>query len=291
MGCSWTYGVAVSYTEGMSWDQLMETAWDEKICDTLSWRGILAQHLESENFNLSVGGSSNQKQFRLATEFFSQQYKKIKNDYDKILVIWGITSTARNEIFCLETNSQKNFLYNDKEDFSKFFVKYSYSHQNEVNTLARQMQHWNDFFESQGIENYWFDTFNTHNYHAVYDHVSADQYIACSDQDWPSYEDFSTGTLYNTKPDTFSHICKILDIPKIDRLICGNQSPRDLAYLLAIDHGFNDKDNSFHVSGWQADCTRIEFLQKIHLLNPITYHPTCLAHQKIADMLLDKIYG
>ena len=275
----------------MSQDELMKTAWDDGICDSQSWRAILAQRTGARNINLSAGGSSNQKQFRLATEFFSHDFKELKGAYDRISVIWGITSTARNEIFCLATNSQKNFFYNDRDDFSKFFVKHSYSHQNEVNMLARQMRHWNDFFESQAIENHWFDTFNTHNYHVSYHTVSQDQYAEASAQDWPSYEDFMLGRLHGTSPGTFLDICSAFDIPKIDRLICGDRCPRDLAYLLAVDNGFTDADYDFHSSGWQPDCKRIEFLQEIHMLNPHTYHPTRLAHQKIADILFDEIYG
>ncbi len=46
----------------------------------------------------------------------------------------------------------------------KEYLKYHFDEDNQMQVLCNQMNHWNLFFESLGIENYWIDTFNHHDY-------------------------------------------------------------------------------------------------------------------------------
>ena len=39
-----------------------------------------------------------------------------------------------------------------------------YNHEIEVKRLSTQMQHWDNYFNLIGVKNYWFDTFNHHDY-------------------------------------------------------------------------------------------------------------------------------
>ena len=65
-GCSWTYGIGSAYVDGIPQEQYHKIKKD----DTNSFRKILCERHNFSNVNFSVGGSSNQKQFRLATEYF-----------------------------------------------------------------------------------------------------------------------------------------------------------------------------------------------------------------------------
>lgn len=257
LGCSWTYGVGVCYVDGMSTDEFRKQAWDHSMCDQLSWRGVLAKKIDADNHNLSQGGSSNQRQFRMATEFFSsQQFKRLQKSYDKIIVLWGITSTARNEVFSLEKKEQYNFFYTEnKDNFSKFFTKYVYDHDNEVRSLKYLMLHWNDFFKAKKVKNFWFDTFNTHDYNKIHHGYSQPE--------------------------------DILD--DVENLIDADKNPRDIAFMLATNHGFKEIDDQFHYSSWEVDNKKIKFLRDMELVNPISLHPTIRAHEEIADFFLEAI--
>ena len=105
-GCSWTEGVGVSYKPKMSREEY-QTVWKQN-CDQNSFRTLISDYLGSEHINFAQAGSSNQKQFRLARDFFiNQSFDR----YDKIIVLWGITSTARSEMFDSQKKQYENFFY------------------------------------------------------------------------------------------------------------------------------------------------------------------------------------
>ena len=65
------------------------------------FRTILSRRHDYVNINFAKGGSSNRRQFRLAEEYFNtDDYKK----YNNVIVLWGITSTARMELW---SNNEK----------------------------------------------------------------------------------------------------------------------------------------------------------------------------------------
>jgi hypothetical protein len=63
-GCSWTYGVGAGYQNDMSESKYMSIAWDENLCNTLSFRGILSNKYGFHNINFAEGASSNQRLLR-----------------------------------------------------------------------------------------------------------------------------------------------------------------------------------------------------------------------------------
>jgi hypothetical protein len=167
-GCSWTYGVGVNYQYGMNKEVFEKDAWSSEICDQLSWRGVLGRQFDLTNINFSSSGSSNQRQFRLAREFFpTDKFKQLQTQFNRIIVLWGITSTSRNEIYSLKNESITNIFYHQETELSKFFLLNCYSHIHEVSELCQHMTFWEDYFSLLNVENYWFDTLNTHNYNAV----------------------------------------------------------------------------------------------------------------------------
>lgn len=297
LGCSWTYGVGVGYTEGMSAEEYKSLAWNTDLCDQYSFRGLLCQKFGLENKNFSLGGSSNQAQFRRAKVFFSsEEFKKIKKEYDQILVLWGITSTARNELYNLQTNKLENFFYTTTDwPLGKAILKYTYNHDHEVDLLNTEINHWNMFFDSLGISNLWFDTFNHHDYRFPLIKIEGfrQQYESCRGPEWPTWEQFRSGN-FEVRQDILEEINDVARWqfcnPPIKNLIFENKNPRDLLSLLCIKQGFDDVvDNKTHYSDWANDSNRIDFLLKCKILNPISKHPTKKGHQEIAELLSEPL--
>ena len=297
-GCSWTYGVGVNYSAGISRNEFMNHAWDKSQCDKLSFRGLLSSKLELDNINFSSGGSSNQRQFRLAKQFFvSDRFKLLKKKYKTIIVLWGITSTARNEMYDLKKKQMVNFFLNESTHLiAKELVKYSYDHNNEVKQLALEMKFWNLFFEQHNVDNVWFDTFNHHEYDQVHDGYShlESNYHTIAGVGWPSWEKFLNADMTSVPLHIVKEIYRVENFgnflrqqhprhKKISRLI-GNPSNRDIASQIGIKHGWSPKEDSYHYSTWSIDSKKIRYLTDQGLLNPWSYHPTSECHQEISQI-------
>jgi hypothetical protein len=165
-GCSWTAGVGVGYDDGMNKTEYRNIAWDDNINNEFSFRGLLSKKYNIENINFSKGSSSNQRQFRLLKNFLcSDQFKNLIDNH-KVIVLHGITSTARNELYINDKESLINFKYDQSEysEWANVFVKHFYNHDNEVNRLAEDMIFFNQYYSAMNVKNLWFDTFNHHNY-------------------------------------------------------------------------------------------------------------------------------
>lgn len=328
-GCSWTFGVGVNYEPGSSISEFQKSAWDNNLCDKLSWRGLFCQKSKCINLNFSSGASSNQRQFRKAIEFFSSEdYSSIKQQFNKIIVLWGITSTARNELWNLEKNNWHNFMYSDSDDkFSEFMTKFCYDHDAEVYNLRSLMMFWNRFFRTENIENFWFDTFNSHNYnynfnqHKIQKTFEVDpisklkkaRYESVAGPDWPSYQDFCDGITDQVAPEIVEEIEKIFsgsninkknflpsrifqqktdhELDSIDNLLDHDIYPRDLmSYLmLKTNIQLSNCSQDFHHSNWEVDRNGMEQLIKNNILNPYTYHPTKKGHQMLCDYFVKKL--
>lgn len=290
-GCSWTYGVGAGYEAGMSKDQYKDMAWDDSTCETLSFRALICNKYGLENKNFSFAGSSNQAQFRRAKIFFSsKEFEQLSCEHNRIIVLWGITSTARNELFNLDTMSLENHFYSDEWPLCRAIVKFSYDHDNEVDLLSTEMHHWNTFFQKFNITNLWFDTFNHHNYEFPQSRMTQfkQDYERFRGNSWPTWEQYHTGQ-HNTDPEIMAEIndvqrWKFKNQP-IQNLINHNQNPRDLMSMLAIKNGFDNFDNKIHTSEWKIDSNCVQFLVDAGLLNPISQHPTRIGHQQLAEIL------
>ncbi len=157
-GCSWTLGIGIPYEKGMSKEEYLKVR--SSRCDLMdkhSFRGILSERLNLENINYASGGSSNQKQERLATQYFNT------NSTEDTVVLWGITSIGRNE---LTINGERtNFHYCNKiDEYMQYYIDHFYDEKSELERLGNMMVHWNKFFEGHKIPNLWFQTFNTYRF-------------------------------------------------------------------------------------------------------------------------------
>ena len=168
-GCSWTVGMGSWYVPDkhakMSQDeynQYQNKGEGKQLKSEYCFRTLLARKHDYVNINLSKPASSNSKQFRRAEEYFNtDDHKK----YDNVVVLWGLTSTARMEFWNLKDKKYKDsFMTDDIEDLTNILRKNHYDHDIEVKRLSTQIQHWDKYFNMIGVKNYWFDTFNHHDY-------------------------------------------------------------------------------------------------------------------------------
>ena len=248
-GCSWTYGTGCFYHNPITLDEYKKTKkqLEADHIDKLSFRALLAQRHGYHNINFALQGSSNQTQLRRAQEFFNtDEYKK----YDKVIVLWGITSTARGEAWMKGRPYEKytdherskmegrfrSFMYTHDFVLAKEIRNLYYDHSAEVGRLETHMNHWNTFFNLLGIQNYWFDTFNHHAY----------------------------------------------DVPS---MIFRKDEHRDLMSKLCTLTGKSYENDSYHFSTHGLDCDRVNYLLKNSILNPHSLHPTQEGHKMIADIL------
>ena len=254
-GCSWTLGIGSWYDSDKhakmskeEYDEYQKRGKGKQLKSEYCFRTLLARKHNYVNINLSACASSNAKQFRLAEKYFNtDDYKK----YDNVIVLWGLTSTARMEFWSLQKKKyQSHFMTdnikienllsrtNNKHDLNIMLRKNHYDHDIEVERLSTQIQHWDKYFNMIGVKNYWFDTFNHHDY------------------------DY-----------------------KSSNMIMGDENPRDLMSSLCKSQGLSFKKDSYHFSNWKLDSDRIKFLLKRNLVNPISHHPNKQAHILLADIL------
>jgi len=164
-GCSWTRGIGTGYANDMSEDEYHTIKDVNIINNRYSFRGLISEDVDAYNLNFSHGGSSNQRQFRYASELFTDEsFRSITNGMN-IVVVWMITSTARNEMWSNSLNKYNNFKYDvDITELSTELLNEVYNHDTEVKSLNEKMHVWNGFFKSMDIKVLWVDTFNTHAY-------------------------------------------------------------------------------------------------------------------------------
>ena len=193
-GDSVTKGCGLGYEEGMSHKEYQKIFYDEEINNKYAFRTILSDRWGCDNINFACMGSSNMKQFRLATEYFKSKPKR------RTVVLWATSTVCRhemwfnkrdkggkgygdlrynhryklikcqNEISNLESDIfRKKPKIKEDDDFEKGinivdYINNHFDKENEVRMLSKQMTHWNLFFEGLGIENYWVDTGISHDY-------------------------------------------------------------------------------------------------------------------------------
>ena len=257
-GCSWTFGAGSWYDKPIPLEEY-KTVNKKLKCDLhhykeyqhkTTFRALLAQRHGYHNINFASIASSNQTQMRRAQEYFNtDDYKK----YDKVIVLWGISSTARGEAWIKGEPNQhhklsyktlrdmkgefKSFMYTRKKfRLAEEIRNFHYNHEAEVGRLETHMNHWNSYFKLLGVKNYWFDTFNHHDY----------------------------------------------DVPS---MIFRHDKRRDLMSKLCESMGKSYDKDGYHFSVFKLDCDRPVYLEKKGILNPHSLHPTMKGNIMIADIL------
>ena len=153
-GDSWVYGVGAGYTyDSPVTKEIYESSLDSDEFVNCSFRILLAERMGLQNINFSRGASSNQKQFRRASEYFLRDKNVIKNS----IVLWGLTSVYRNEFFNTKLNNYENFFIPDVTRdivLSKVLSVRYMSEEVEVEKLYYNIELFNHFFKSIGIKRF-----------------------------------------------------------------------------------------------------------------------------------------
>jgi hypothetical protein len=295
-GCSWVFGVGVGYREGMTLAEYKTVSHDPAICNELSFRGLLSEKLKFDNLNFSIGGSSNQHQFRLAKDFFlSTTFTDLTKEYDEIVVLWGITSTSRNELYHLESGNYRDFFYTVEEKewpFPKDFLLYSYDHNSAVHELILEIRMFNSFFKNNNIKCIWFDVFNHHDYNSnirfgISRPKNNAKYDKLKQPGWPLFDDYINGTS-DASPEILKEINKNffchLD-SQLDNFLMYESNPRDLLSLMLVNNNSYVDDARYHHSDWHVDNDKVALGIKEKLLNSLSNHPTVAGHQAMYKIL------
>lgn len=169
-GDSWVFGVGANYQKGMSPNEYKKIAWTET---EKCWRVLLNQRHNLNNTNFSFGGSSNQSQFRMASEFYIKNNlrRQLSKSKDKInhntIVLWGLTSVYRTELFDCSSAKYESFFLPTKNfgnKFSQVYLENHFNEEQETIKLYYQMELFNSLFKEMGLKNYWFNIFNEHKF-------------------------------------------------------------------------------------------------------------------------------
>lgn len=313
-GCSWTFGVGCGYQEGMSEEKYKEIAWEKSHADTYSFRTIISNNLGFDNINFAVGGSPNQKQLRLAKEFFfSNRFKKLQQEYDKIVVLWGITSTARNEVYSSNKKDYQHFLYRDqvsiedidegKRSFEEFYESMNgqdwpaYTHfsrngfRNMDSKIADEIK---DYIRTVILEETYLKVPKVF-FQQIYEHENSLYELMLELMLFNSlFESQNIDCLWF---DTFNHHDYEPAFEKIDadtnireKILFYTDKQRDLLskMLKPVNKNIIYK-LKYHASTWLNDNEYVDMGVKYKLLNPFSNHPTVLGHQRIAEILTPAI--
>lgn len=310
-GCSWVFGVGCHYEPGMGSCAYKKHARDKDAADRYSFRRILKDYYKCDHINFAYGGASNQSQFRLAENFFaSPEFATYQTKYKNIVVLWGITSVARNEAYFNQFQSRRSFFYTNKIKLSKCILSEHYDQDSEIRFIFNKLLFWNKFFKSVKIQNFWFDTFNHHDYdnesliRDLVDMTPGDfkkVYHQHAGPDWPTWEKFFKKDFADVDANIKKEILdqtrwifhKIYYRPMMpENLIGYDQYPRDLMGKLLLKNGIKpNNDCSYHKSYWrvdsEVDSDRIPPLIDAGILNPYSLHPTKKGHQQLSDILID----
>jgi len=255
-GCSWTFGQGSAYKEGMSNEEYDKIYLDPDLCWENGWRKYVVDHFDFEHLNYGIGGSSNDKQFRLAKQFFvSNKFKELYQQGRKIYVLWGTTSVNRYDFWVKDewkyehiflTNVKDEDVHPDQfgEDSSAIdhiahcLNKYSYNEPARVKELEFEFLHWNQYFKLLGIKNFWYDTFSSFN--------------------------------YSVKPSNF---------------FGANEIRRDLLSVLVDNHRKTTKLGklpTFFADDFRYACRH-------NLLNPYTYHPKNDGYKQLGEYMIKNL--
>lgn len=249
LGCSWIAGIGSKYDP--SWDKqtYKENCFRDKDNWENAFRTILSKKHGLVNVNISCGGASNGSQFRKFRKYLHQ------NDLNDTIVLWGVTSIYRMELFfnhakeftsghgysCFQPNQEKRkHIHGPDWCGPKEYFRQHFHEHIAGRALAEEVHCWQRHFEALNVPQIWFDTLNVNNY---------------------------VGGVY--KPfDKLPYNCN-----------------QDLLSQLAYKNGWDPTDDKYHMSNWKADCDRVDFLKKKGILNPYSFHPTIQGHQQIAEIL------
>lgn len=296
-GCSWTYGKFIHLKPGQKKTDLGENSTKEELelANTHAYRSLIAKHFGMDQEIFAQGGSSNQKQFRLASQYFLgpdkskintarlylSNYQNVRDHnwptVDEFKFTGKLPEDVLNQIINDHGITQFEVLRSDQRQ--KYVIWFITSTARIEFFDAQQQEFKNDFLT-------WSNDQYTKMFTArCYDHNREIERLAHQMTLWNAY--FSSQGIKNVWIDTFNH--HNYPIP-IDNYIKLSNHTSDIMSNMCIKLGYTTFSNDeFHISGHVADDSRSEFLLGQGVLNPETLHPNIKGHQLIADMIIPLI--
>jgi hypothetical protein len=212
-----------------------------------SYVGRVAEFLNiNQIFMLATPGSNNETQSRLLIEFL----QKNRHKFDRVFVLWGLTSHLRWELYSNNINAPSMFMLGSKvpagkEKERQWHLVNHWNEDFELLKLGQKIVLTSSYLKSLNVEHLFFPVFESFNSNNMnLDHI-ADQYF------------FKRTELHN---DMLSQWC-------IDNQLTHPQN------ILSNPYAMHDKE-------------KLKQLTDLELLNPVHGHPSAKGHKDIADRLI-----
>lgn len=289
-GCSWTYGKFINLEAGQN-PYKINLKEEAILADEKSYRGLIAKHFNARSVNFSQGGSSNDRQFRLAGEYFIgpkrgnslilknriDTYKKLRGPdwptVDEFSKSQCLPDWVVDEIF--EHLSNNDFEMYRNTDSSKYILWFLTSSARKEFYNASKRVYENEMLNSPESD------LAKHYISGYYDHDSEMEFMSRQMVLWNEY--FASRGIKNLWIDTFNHYNYPVVIK--NKINFGTKYS-DIMSNLCVKHGHQIEETELHLGAWAADDSRSKYLQDIGLLNSTTTHPTIQGHHHIAEMLI-----
>jgi hypothetical protein len=293
-GCSWTYGRFIHWkSDQKKTDHATNNTQVElELANTHAYRSLIAKHLHMDQQVFAEGGSSNQRQFRLASQYFfgpdsnkinnaklyTNVYQKIRDTSWPSVEEFKFSGKLSNQIVeeIVGTHKITAFELFKSEERPKYVIWFITSTARIEFFDAQTRQYKNKFLS-------WPEDQYTRMFASqCYDHNHELENLAHQMNLWNAY--FQTQGIKNIWVDTFNHH----DYPiAIENYVKISNYASDIMSNMCVKLGYITFNNDeFHTSGREADDTRSKFLADQGMLNPETLHPTIQGHQLIADILI-----
>lgn len=295
-GCSWTWGKFINWETYGESRYTIDKVKEEEHSNLYSYRALITKNFGFDQINFSRGGNSNDRQFRLAKEYFigpnhsrinqlnrikgftKKRYESIRDlswpSFDQLLTNPYLADYILDELNTKHDMQDLEFL---RKDCRKHIVLWFITSTARKEFYNASQATWENFMMMDNtdslLKKVWFADY--------YDHNKELETLAQNMILWNSW--FKQNNITNFWIDTFNHHEYMIDINnKIDF----QTGYSDLMSNLCVLHGFVPDKTEYHYSAWNSDEPRCDFLISKGLLNQSTLHPTQLGHKIIAEQLL-----
>lgn len=288
-GCSWTYGKYLNWQQFVDSPEKFDLETEYQQAELYSYRSRIAQHFNADQLNFSEGGSSNDRQFRFAEEFFLSVYnthdlKNIENNYNNVkdaswpsidqLTPEQILECINHRVF-VPSPRRLEILKNYYKDITVVWFITSFSRKELFNV------------NTQDYENQFLTVDNNFSrfFHKYYTTDNEIKNISAKMLLWNSW--FDQNNIKNVWVDTFNHNNWSAEIS--NRLDFGSKYS-DLMSNMCINSNLSTANFSgYHTSEWLADENRSQDLVQAGYLNSKTLHPTQSGHELIANLVIPRL--
>ena len=164
IGCSWTraWGWRDDYHDvGGVWQD------DPDFLMNSSYAGRVRQHLGLTGMiNLAIPGGSNQLQGRLLVDTIEQNWEH----FDRVFVLWGITSHLRWELWSNAVYQPTKFtiggpMPRQKDAERRWYLEHHYNESFELDRLSQQVILLHSYLKHNQIDHLFFPAFTPYNQH------------------------------------------------------------------------------------------------------------------------------